>query len=80
MALIQQVTDRENLRMEVVRKTSKAAEYIAKRVGKETTIVYCMTRKEAEDACLALVRVGCHAGVYHGGLPANAASLCASSG
>ncbi|EGZ15020.1 hypothetical protein PHYSODRAFT_250260 [Phytophthora sojae] len=63
------VTDRENLRMEVVRKTSKAAEYIAKRVGKETTIVYCMTRKEAEDACLALVRVGCHAGVYHGGLP-----------
>ncbi|KAF4322509.1 hypothetical protein BBO99_00002652 [Phytophthora kernoviae] len=28
-----------------------------------------MTRKEAEDTCLALVRLGCHAGVYHGGLP-----------
>ncbi|KAE8978428.1 hypothetical protein PF005_g24509 [Phytophthora fragariae] len=69
MALVQQVTDRENLRMEVVRKTLKTAEWIAERVGKETTIVYCMTRKEAEDVCLALVRVGCHAGVYHGGLP-----------
>ncbi|GMF62749.1 unnamed protein product [Phytophthora fragariaefolia] len=69
MALIQQVTDRKNLRMEVVTKTPKAAEWIAERVGTKTTIVYCMTRKEAEDTCLALVRVGCHAGVYHGGLP-----------
>ncbi|KAG3248666.1 hypothetical protein PI124_g6665 [Phytophthora idaei] len=69
MVLVQQVTDRKNLRMEVVRKTSQAAPWIANRVGKEPTIVYCMTRKEAEDACLALVRAGCHAGVYHGGLP-----------
>ncbi|POM69217.1 ATP-dependent DNA helicase [Phytophthora palmivora] len=69
MALVQQVTDRKNLRMEVVRKTSEAAQWIANKVGKATTIVYCMTRKEAEDTCLALVRVGCHAGVYHGGLP-----------
>ncbi|KAG2909092.1 hypothetical protein PC117_g19768 [Phytophthora cactorum] len=69
MVLVQQVTDRKNLRMEVVRKTSQAAPWIANRVGKEPTIVYCMTRKEAEDACLALVRAGCDAGVYHGGLP-----------
>ncbi|KAJ8575820.1 hypothetical protein ON010_g3396 [Phytophthora cinnamomi] len=69
MALIQQVTDRKNLRMEVVRKVAKPAEWIAQRVGNKTTIVYCMTRKEAEDTCLAFVRVGCHAGVYHGGLP-----------
>ncbi|OWZ10257.1 ATP-dependent DNA helicase, partial [Phytophthora megakarya] len=69
MVLVQQVTDRKNLRMEVVRKTSQAATWIANRVGKATTIVYCMTRKEAEDTCLALVRAGCHAGVYHGGLP-----------
>ncbi|KAH7464924.1 ATP-dependent helicase SGS1 [Phytophthora ramorum] len=69
LVLVQQVTDRKNLRMEVVRKSSQAADTIAKRVGKETTIVYCMTKKEAEDTCLALVRVGCHAGVYHGGLP-----------
>ncbi|UIZ28578.1 hypothetical protein KXD40_009369 [Peronospora effusa] len=69
LVLIQQVTDRENLRMEVVRKNLKAAQWIADRVGKETTIVYCMTRKEAEETCLALVRTGCHAGVYHGGLP-----------
>ncbi|CAI5742861.1 unnamed protein product [Peronospora destructor] len=69
LVLIQQVRDRENLRMEVVRKNSKAAEWIANRVEKDTTIVYCMTQKEAEEACLALVRIGCHAGVYHGGLP-----------
>ncbi|ETI57132.1 hypothetical protein F443_00539 [Phytophthora nicotianae P1569] len=69
MVLVQQVTDRENLRMEIGRKTSQSAQWIANRVGKETTIVYCMTRKEAEDTCLALVRAGCHAGVYHGGLP-----------
>ncbi|KAK1941120.1 ATP-dependent helicase SGS1 [Phytophthora citrophthora] len=69
MVVIQQVTDRENLRMEVMRKTPEAAQLIANRVGNETTIVFCMTQKEAEDTCLAFVRIGCHAGVYHGGLP-----------
>ncbi|KAG1684595.1 hypothetical protein DVH05_028570 [Phytophthora capsici] len=69
MVVIQQVTDRENLRLEVMRKTPQAAQQIAARVGNETTIVFCMTQKEAEDTCLALVRIGCHAGVYHGGLP-----------
>lgn len=69
LMLVQQVTDRKNLRMEVIRKSSSDAQWIADKVGKETTIVYCMTRKEAEDTCLALVRVGCRAGVYHGGLP-----------
>ena len=69
LVVIQQVTDRKNLRLEVVRKESNAAQWIATRVGQETTIVYCITRKEAEDLCLALVRVGCHAGVYHGALP-----------
>ncbi|RLN90655.1 hypothetical protein BBJ28_00004046 [Nothophytophthora sp. Chile5] len=69
LVVIQQVTDRENLRMEVVRKTALAAERIAERVQQATTIVYCLTRKEAEETCLALVRLGCHAGVYHGGLP-----------
>ncbi|KAF4034020.1 Helicase conserved C-terminal domain [Phytophthora infestans] len=69
MVLVQQVTDRQNLRMEVVRKRAQAAQWLANRVGTEPAIVYCMTRKEAEDTCLALVRAGCHAGVYHGGLP-----------
>ncbi|GMF65727.1 unnamed protein product [Phytophthora lilii] len=69
LVLVQQVTDRKNLRMEVVRKTAQAAKWISNRVGKETTIVYCMTRKEAEDTCLELVRTGCRAGVYHGGIP-----------
>ncbi|CAH0478831.1 unnamed protein product [Peronospora belbahrii] len=69
LVLIQQVVDRENLRVEVVRKNPSVAQWIANRVGRNTTIVYCMTRQEAEEACLALVRIGCHAGVYHGGLP-----------
>ncbi|RLN57545.1 hypothetical protein BBJ28_00001644 [Nothophytophthora sp. Chile5] len=69
LVVIQQVTDRENLRVEVVRKTALAAERIAERVQQATTIVYCLTRKEAEETCLALVRLGCHTGVYHGGLP-----------
>ena len=69
LVVIQQVTDRENLRLEVVRKESDAALQIASRVGTETTIVYCMTRNEAESLCLALVRLGCHTGVYHGALP-----------
>jgi superfamily II DNA helicase RecQ len=69
MVLVQQVTDRKNLRMEVVRKTSTSAHWIADRVGDATAIVFCMTRRDADDTCLALVRVGCRAGVYHGGLP-----------
>ncbi|KAG1697437.1 hypothetical protein DVH05_016311 [Phytophthora capsici] len=69
MVVIQQVTDRENVRMDVMRKTTQAAQQIVNRVGNETTIVFCMTQKEAEDTCLALVRFDCHAGVYHGGLP-----------
>lgn len=69
LVLIQQVTDRKNLRLEVVRKPSDSARWIADQVRQETTIVYCMTRKEAEDTCLALVRIGCRVGVYHGALP-----------
>ncbi|KAG1695350.1 hypothetical protein DVH05_020387 [Phytophthora capsici] len=69
MVVMQQVTDRETVRMDVMRKTSQAAQQIVNRVGNETTIVFCMTQKEAEDTCLALVRIDCHAGVYHGGLP-----------
>lgn len=83
MVVVQQVTDRANLRLEVVRKpvstTSSASttafaaavavRIIAKKVAHLPTIVYCLTRKEAEDVCLSLVRIGCHAGVYHGGLP-----------
>ncbi|KAF1330312.1 Atp-dependent dna helicase, partial [Globisporangium splendens] len=75
MVVIQQVTDRANLRIEVLRKRSggdagaSAAATIAKRVQQYPTIVYCLTRRETEDVCLSLVRLGCHAGVYHGGLP-----------
>uniref|UniRef100_K3W9Q6 DNA 3'-5' helicase n=1 Tax=Globisporangium ultimum (strain ATCC 200006 / CBS 805.95 / DAOM BR144) TaxID=431595 RepID=K3W9Q6_GLOUD len=75
MVVIQQVTDRANLRIEVLRKRSEddagaaTAAIIAKRVQQYPTIVYCLTRREAEDVCLSLVRLGCHAGVYHGGLP-----------
>lgn len=72
MVVVQQVTDRANLRLEVVRKPASSgalARVIAGRVRQAPAIVYCLTRREAEDVCLALVRVGCHAGVYHGGLP-----------
>lgn len=78
MVVVQQVTDRANLRLEVVRKpvassvavaAAAAARIIAAKVAQLPTIVYCLTRKEAEDVCLSLVRIGCHAGVYHGGLP-----------
>lgn len=83
MVVVQQVTDRANLRLEVVRKpaastssisttaaaAAAAAHIIATQVAQLPTIVYCLTRKEAEDVCLSLVRLGCHAGVYHGGLP-----------
>lgn len=70
MVLVQQVTDRPNLRLEVIRKSENApAKQIAARVQQAPTIVYCLTRNQAEQVCLALVREGCHAGVYHGGLP-----------
>lgn len=80
MVVVQQVTDRVNLRLEVVRKpvartgsaavaAAATARIIASKVVQLPTIVYCLTRKEAEDVCLSLVRIGCHAGVYHGGLP-----------
>ncbi|KAI9919716.1 hypothetical protein PsorP6_017491 [Peronosclerospora sorghi] len=69
LVLVQQMTDRNNLRLEVVRKETKSASWIKHRVGNKTTIVYCLTRKEAEETCLSLVRLGCAAGVYHGGVP-----------
>lgn len=70
MVVIQQVTDRANLHLEVLRKhSSTAAATIAALVQQLPTIVYCLTRREAEEVCLSLVRLGCHAGVYHGGLP-----------
>ncbi|TYZ61604.1 hypothetical protein PybrP1_008383 [[Pythium] brassicae (nom. inval.)] len=72
LVVVQQLNDRANLRLEVQRKpasSAAAARTIASRVRQQPTIVYCLTRREAEDVCLALVRVGCHAGVYHGGLP-----------
>lgn len=71
LVVVQQVADRANLRVEVVRKpqtASACARAIARRVQHAPTVVYCLTRREAEDVCLALVRIGCHAGVYHGGL------------
>ncbi|CEG49018.1 atp-dependent dna [Plasmopara halstedii] len=68
MVVIQQLTDRTNLRIEIIRKPSQADQWIATRVKNEPTIVYCMTRREADETCLALVQLGCHAGVYHGGV------------
>ncbi|TDH69842.1 hypothetical protein CCR75_002346 [Bremia lactucae] len=68
MVVIQQITDRPNLRLEIVAKPFQPALWIARRVAKETTIVYCMTQKEAEETCMALLSSGSHAGVYHGGL------------
>ncbi|TMW60400.1 hypothetical protein Poli38472_000442 [Pythium oligandrum] len=70
MVLVQQIADRTNLKMEVVRKVEgQTAAFIQQRVGEATAIVYCLTRLEAEQVCLELVRLGCRAGVYHGGLP-----------
>lgn len=70
MVLVQQVTDRPNLRLEVTRKSENApAKQIAGRIQQAPAIVYCLTRNQAEQVCLSLVREGCHAGVYHGGLP-----------
>lgn len=69
LVVVQQLTDRTNLRIEIVPKMPQAVQWIAHRVKTETTIVYCMTRKEAEDTCRALVQIGCQAGVYHGGVP-----------
>jgi bloom syndrome protein len=69
MVLVEQLDDRANLSLVVVRKPTRAAALIAQRIQNAVAIVYCLTRKECEDVCLELVRLGCRAGVYHGGMP-----------
>lgn len=69
MVLVEQLDDRANLSLVVLRKPARAAALIAQRVRDAVAIVYCLTRKECEDVCLELVRLGCRAGVYHGGMP-----------
>ncbi|DAZ93739.1 TPA: hypothetical protein N0F65_007365, partial [Lagenidium giganteum] len=71
LVLVQDIQDRQNLRLEVLAKPGSmqhAAAMIVRRVGNAPTIVYCLTKKEAEDVCLAIIRAGGNAGVYHGGL------------
>lgn len=68
LLLVQHQGDRPNLSLKVLPKPRQSPSLITKQVGDSPTIVYCLTRKEAEETCLALVRLGCHAGVYHGGL------------
>lgn len=69
LVLVEQLADRPNLSLVVLRKPSRAAALIAQRVQSAVAIVYCLTRKECEEVCLELVRLGCRAGVYHGGMP-----------
>ena len=70
MVVLQDVQDRANLRLRIVRKQHDAAlAQIAQCVQGEPAIVYCLTRREAEQVCLALVERGCRAGAYHGGMP-----------
>jgi ATP-dependent DNA helicase RecQ len=70
MRLIQYISDRPNLRLEVVPKSAtRAPALIQSRVGNAPAIIYCITRREADELCLDLIRLGCRAGVYHGGVP-----------
>jgi superfamily II DNA helicase RecQ len=69
LMLIQQLKDRPNLHISVIdKKNINVANLIASKTQQKTTIVYCLTRKEAEKLCLELIELGYHAGVYHGGM------------
>jgi len=62
--------DRPNLYFEVQTPKSKYAalsEYLKRHVG-ESGIIYCLTRKQVEEVCAALIKEGAAATRYHAGL------------
>ena len=64
--------DRSNLHFGVVRVTDpdRRDRQLAKLLGEVSTpaVVYCTTRREAEETALALLSLGIGAGHYHGGM------------
>lgn len=71
MILVQQVFDRINLDIQVIRKHENSAcnaAYIAKICEDRPTVVYCLTKRETEQAAMHLIRAGCRAGIYHAGM------------